>query len=143
MYHVLLPVDSNEDRATRAAEFVASLPDAADGARVTVLHVEQPVDVPDAEMGALAGSQEWSEGDDVPASVDAATAVLEEAGIRADVRRERADPSRAIVEVATEAGADQIVVHGQKQTPVGKVLFGSVTQSVLLDADVPVTVIPA
>jgi len=49
----------------------------------------------------------------------------------------------AILETAEEIGAERIVMAGHRRTPVGKVLFGSVTQSVLLHSDVPVTVIAA
>lgn len=44
-----------------------------------------------------------------------------------------------IVRYAREHDAEYIVVGGRKRSPVGKVLFGSVTQSVLLSA--PCTVV--
>jgi nucleotide-binding universal stress UspA family protein len=66
--------------------------------------------------------------------------LLEAAGITVETRREHADPEEAIVALAREVDADQIVMAGRKRTPVGKAVFGSVTQSVLLKADLPVTV---
>jgi nucleotide-binding universal stress UspA family protein len=47
-------------------------------------------------------------------------------------------PERRIVEYAREQDAGFVVASGRDQSPVGKVLFGSVTQSILLNADRPV-----
>ncbi|RKD95322.1 universal stress protein [Halopiger aswanensis] len=43
-----------------------------------------------------------------------------------------------ILEYAEKVDARYIVVGGRSRSPVGKALFGSVTQSVLLDASCPV-----
>lgn len=43
-----------------------------------------------------------------------------------------------IIEYAGEQGASFIVTSGRKRSPVGKVLFGSVPQSLILNADCPV-----
>lgn len=40
-----------------------------------------------------------------------------------------------------EVDARYLVVGGRKRTPIGKALFGSVTQSVLLSVDVPVVTV--
>ena len=50
-------------------------------------------------------------------------------------------PAREIVHYAAAVDADFVVVGGRKRSPVGKVLFGSVTQSVLLGADRPVVTV--
>ncbi len=52
------------------------------------------------------------------------------------------DPTEAILDMAEGLEARYIVMGGKKRSPTGKALFGSVTQSVLLNAGVPtVTVI--
>lgn len=51
------------------------------------------------------------------------------------------DPATEILEKATQLDARYVVIGGRKRTPVGKALFGSVTQSVLLNADRPVTTV--
>lgn len=53
------------------------------------------------------------------------------------------DVSESILRSADRHGASYIVVGGRKRTPVGKALFGSTTQSVLLHADVPVLTVMA
>ncbi|MFC6765004.1 universal stress protein [Natrinema soli] len=45
-----------------------------------------------------------------------------------------------MVDVAHELDVDMIALGGRKQTPVGKALFGSVAQAVLLNAARPVFV---
>ncbi|WP_049891171.1 universal stress protein [Natrinema versiforme] len=46
-----------------------------------------------------------------------------------------------ILNYATEVDSRYIVLGGRKRSPVGKALFGSVTQSILLDADRPVVAV--
>lgn len=68
-----------------------------------------------------------------------ATEAVEEAGTEADeVVGLVGKPSQRVLEYATDVDASYIVVGGRKRSSVGKVLFGSVTQSILLNADCPV-----
>ncbi|AHG01665.1 universal stress protein UspA (plasmid) [Halostagnicola larsenii XH-48] len=53
------------------------------------------------------------------------------------------DPAEEILARAEEVDARYIVIGGRSRSPVGKALFGSVTQSVLLDADCPVVTVMA
>lgn len=46
-----------------------------------------------------------------------------------------------VLDEAARTDARFVVVGGRKRTPVGKALFGSVTQSVLLNADQPVVTV--
>ena len=50
------------------------------------------------------------------------------------------DPDTEIIEYANRHDARYIVVTGKKRSPVGKALFGSVAQAILLKADRPVIV---
>ena len=47
-----------------------------------------------------------------------------------------------IAAVADEIDAARIVVGGRRRTPAGKVLFGSTSQEVMIDAPCPVTFVP-
>lgn len=51
------------------------------------------------------------------------------------------NPAEEILDYATEVDARYLVIGGRKRSPVGKALFGSVTQSVLLEADRPVVAV--
>jgi len=50
-------------------------------------------------------------------------------------------PSQRVLEYAENVGASYLVIGGRKRSSVGKVLFGSVTQSILLNAGCPVLTI--
>jgi len=51
------------------------------------------------------------------------------------------DITEEVLYVASEEDPGYLVVGGRKRTPVGKALFGSVTQSLLLEADRPVVTV--
>lgn len=51
------------------------------------------------------------------------------------------DAADEIVRYSSEHDARYVVIGGRKRSPVGKAIFGSVTQSVLLNADRPVVTV--
>lgn len=50
------------------------------------------------------------------------------------------EPGDEILGLADEVDARYIVIGGRKRTPAGKVLFGSITQRIILDTDRPVVI---
>lgn len=68
-------------------------------------------------------------------------ALLEEAGLDADVRRVEGDPGSRIVEIAEEEGFDQIALGGGETSPMGKINLGSIAQFVLLNSHVTVKLV--
>lgn len=138
--HILLAIDADETRARRATETVTDIPHAADEVTVTILNVQEEIDITTGDGGSVS-SEDWYSEDEFPSSVDTAQQFLEESGIEVQKRREHGDPPVVIMEVADEIDADRIIMCARKRTPVGKVVFGSVTQSVLLNAETPVTIV--
>lgn len=126
MYTVLLAVDEDEARATEQAHAVADIP-GRDDLSVVVFH-----DFTDNPTGASAPQV---------GSVRRVLEFFEDEGIDTSVAEASGTPSQTILEAASEADADVICVAGRKRTPTGKVLFGSVTQAVILNADRPVLVV--
>lgn len=140
MHTALLPIDESETRAKRAAETVIALPGDPEEKRVVLLNVSEETKQPWLrEFEAQRG--EGVEEPALPDSTSAAYELLEAEGIETETRLERGDVAAEIVAVAAEIDADSIVMSGRQKSPTGKVLFGSVTQSVLLDAERPVTVL--
>lgn len=57
------------------------------------------------------------------------------------VRGRVGDPTEEVLAEAERTDARYLVIGGRKRTPVGKAVFGSTTQSILLDADRPVVTV--
>lgn len=53
------------------------------------------------------------------------------------------DPVRDVLDIADEIEADLIVIGIRKRTPVGKLVLGSNSQSILLEANIPVLAVKA
>lgn len=128
MSHIVLAVDDDEERARLSAEAVASLGWDTDSLEVTVLHVFS--DNPEGAAVSQVGSAK------------AAHNALEDAGIGVDLAERSGDAAAQIVRFAESEGVDAIAIAGRGRTPAGKAVFGSVSQSVMLDSDIPVIFVP-
>jgi nucleotide-binding universal stress UspA family protein len=133
MYTVLVPVKT-EDSARKQATFVTEIPEAGESVEAVLTHgfEGEETDAPQAMQ--------------TPGRIDAVLAareVLEEAGVDTQVREIRTPVAQGICDLAEELSVDQIVISGHRVNPVGKAVFGSVAQDVLIDADCPVTLIGA
>ncbi|MDY7083453.1 MAG: universal stress protein [Halobacteria archaeon] len=130
MYKILVPLDDDEERAKHQIEAVKSLPGTGE-IEVSLLYVftkkeqDAPAKMKTAErVGTVKHSEEN----------------LEEAGIEYRVLEDSGNPAEEILRELERDDYDSVVMGGRKLSPAGKVLFGSVTQAVLLESDVPVTV---
>ncbi|WP_306052269.1 universal stress protein [Natronococcus wangiae] len=149
MYRILLPVDENEARGRAQVEAILEQP-GADDVFVDVVHVHEGMSGPDAEWAAGGFSDEYAEQMDesvrnraeLPAAVEVVTERLESSDVEYEVHESVGEPAETILAAASERDSDAIVIGIQKRSPVGKVLFGSVAQAVVLDSDRPVTVVP-
>lgn len=126
MYEILLPVDLDEPRALSQAETVSGLPHAAEEIDVTILHVftdnEEGTSV--QQVAAARAARDW----------------LEDAGVQVSLAEQSGDPVAEILDFADETDVDLVCLAGRKRTPAGKVLSGSVTQSVILGTEKPALV---
>ena len=126
MTDVLLAVDDDEARARAQAADVATLD--WDVVEATVLHVFTD-NVEGASISQFGPAREARE-------------VLEDAGIEVTLAEDSGDPGQRVVEHTRKSGADLISVAGRKRSPAGKAVFGSVSQSVMLNAEVPTLYCP-
>ena len=145
MYQIVIPVDEDETRAKNAAEFVTELTDESgldvDPERITVSVVNVFKEFKAIDEGGNVKSKDLYDEDALPESMVTVRDVLVAAGVSVDLERRHGDPADEIVEYADSVDADTIIVPGRKRSPVGKAVFGSVTQDVILDSDRPVTIV--
>lgn len=144
MYRVLVAVDDDRQLAEELIDAVERLGEAVDGLSVTLLHVVRDVEVP-ASVSIHQPTENYEEQleevQEVPVAVTEAADRLGAAPFESDVRIETGDPATEIIERAESGEFDAVYIGGRKSSPVGKVLFGSVVQAVLLNTAIPVTVV--
>ncbi len=147
MYKILCPVDTSETRARAQVEAILGFPGESDALVVDVVYVREDSRGTDSEWAAGGFADEYAEAIDemaersLPAAVDRVTDELDAAGIEHTVHEARGDPARTILAFAADRDCDMIVIGARRRSPVGKVLFGSVAQGVILDGPCPVTVV--
>lgn len=131
MYRVLIPLDDTMERAQRQAAYVTGLPDAAESVQAIVAHAMTPEErsVPEAMQRV-----------DRVKTVRRVIETLDEAGIDHESHELSSPPDEGILALADSTDVDEIVMGGRKRSPAEKVILGSVTQSVILNASVPVVV---
>lgn len=134
MYRVLMAVDADEDRARSQANYVTSLPEASSDVEVVILYVfhDEGETLPD-ELKPFKSA-------DRIGSVRRARDHFEEHGVEYTILDESGDTVSDILAEADRFDVDAIVLGGRKRSPAGKAIFGSVTQSVILESDRPVVV---
>jgi nucleotide-binding universal stress UspA family protein len=126
MYEIVVGVDENEDRAQAIGRELLNLPGEPEELHATLVHAfeDNPSGASVAQVGAVKHLK----------------ATLEEAGVTVELEEAGAEPAETIMTFAREEDADLIAVAGRKRTPTGKVLFGSVTQAIILGTNKPVLV---
>lgn len=127
MYRILVGIARDEERARAQAEFVESLPAAAAEVEAVLMHI----------------FQDNPEGAGVPQieAVRLVADLLEEAGIEYELYESSGEPAPEVVKAAEERDVDMICLSGRQRSPTGKVVFGSVTQDVILSTTRPVVTV--
>jgi nucleotide-binding universal stress UspA family protein len=128
---ILVPLDGSVF-ADRALPFAVSMA-RANQARLSLLHAMPAVPTL---------MQPWSELD-VAAKLEGMAAQLRERGLQATARTTHGDAANAILDAATDAHADLIVMATHGRGGIGRWLFGSVADQVLSRTTIPVMMIPA
>jgi nucleotide-binding universal stress UspA family protein len=141
---VLLPVRNNARWARNVAEVVAEFED--DGTETVILHVFDDDEVVSTRANLDDGDA--LSVDDLAArksGVGAAAEVLTDGGLDPTPRGVREDDrtADAILDATESADADRVYLYARKRSPAGKAVFGSTVQRVVLNARVPVTVVPS
>ena len=103
------------------------------GTELAVVHVVDSID-PDREEAYRLG-----------VSDDIERAVGPDPGVpwRLHLATAGSDLAGALLELVDTLGADLLVIGARRRSPVGKALLGSVAQTVILEANLPVLVVKA
>lgn len=119
---VLLGIGGSDDSYRALEEAVTRAGEAGDDLTVAVL--ENPESSPTVE--------------EVRRRVEE---LLDDVGLRAEVRTLPGHPGSQLLEVAESEGFDRIVLGGGQTSPLGKVQLGGIAEFVLLNARTTVTLI--
>ncbi|WP_458207610.1 universal stress protein [Haladaptatus sp. NG-SE-30] len=128
MTHIVAGTDS-EETSERICEYLQSRLDRDDVVSVlNSLHGGNDEEAVEEGQRALGVFEDW---------------LSEEFDIEMEQNTDATDPAHDLLTLADELEADEIVIGlSQKRSPAKKVLFGSITQSVLLQTKRPVVGVP-
>lgn len=136
--NVLVPTDGSEQAAK-------AIPHALDLARTYGATVHALCVVNRAATHQLSPTRAETTMEAMVEEAERATTEIEdemdEAGVECVPVVVEGAPDETILDYVEGNEIDIVVIGGRKRSPAGKLLFGSVTQSVVLHAGVPVTVV--
>lgn len=139
---VLVPVRNHAQWARAVADVVTDVEDA--DTEAVVLHVFDDDEVASTRSNLDDGSLGMDDLASRKTGVSAAIDVLSDAGFdaRPNGVHEDGRTADAILDVVDSADADRVYLYGRNRSPAGKAVFGSTPQRVILNSDVPVTIVP-
>jgi nucleotide-binding universal stress UspA family protein len=143
MMKILLAVDGSENSG-RAVKYIASLPAQGQTITVDVLNVQEPISFSELIARAPGVDQEQLRTAHETAGrriVDAALAMLKDAGIKRMGHVRTGAPAAEIARFSTEAHANQIVLGMRGNGGIETLVLGSVATKVIHLAQQPVTLI--
>lgn len=138
--HVLVPLDGSDCSRHALKHTLETFPDAT----ITTIHVIDPLDsVYATEAGGLPVAEEWYDNAQERASEihGDAQELADEYGTNVDTVTEVGKPARTILEYADNNELDQIVMGSHGRKGLERIVLGSVAESVVRRATVPVTVV--
>ncbi len=140
--HILVPVDGST-QSEKAFEYVL---DEIPEAKITLLHVMNPVSIIGDDdddyfdvksyQNQVKRRREWAE-----AMLEDYRSTATERGIEIEILLTTGKPANQILETVETTDIDQIVMGSRGQSGIGRVLFGSVAETVTRRATVPVTIV--
>lgn len=140
--HVLVPVDGSS-QAKKAFDYVLEeIPDP----QITLLHVINPVSAiayADDEYFDIEAyrKEERRRRDSAEEMFDEYRDRAAERGLEVETEITRGKPAGRILETVENRGVDHVVMGSHGRSGVGRVLFGSVAETVTRRSPVPVTVV--
>ena len=136
--HVLVPVEGSPQSADAVALAASEWPDA----RLTLLHVIDPVEGGYSLDTVREGAEEWHKEQKLAAK-DLLADLAGDVGNDVSTRIETGRPARAILDVVEEGDVDHVVMGSHGRRGVSRILLGSVAEDVLRESPVPVTIVRA
>ncbi|UWG48422.1 Nucleotide-binding protein, UspA family [Halanaeroarchaeum sp. HSR-CO] len=131
MYRLLVPLDNSMERANKQAAYVSALPCANESVEAVLAH-----SLTDEERSVPEDMQRADRVETVRRTME----MLADAGIDVDTVDLSPPPAEGILALAASEEFDEIVMGGRKRSPTEKAILGSVSQTVVLNAEIPVTV---
>lgn len=147
MDRALVVVDASEsskDLLRRAGAIAAAM-----GAELTLLHVTSEEDF-EADRKAMAeiGTEEYgqyhveqAESGARQFALDIAGEVLADTDVEYEALGTVGDTAETVLSTVEDRHADHVFIAGRKRSPTGKAIFGDAAQRVILNANVPVTIV--
>lgn len=146
MSTVLLPANHHSQWISAVADAVLETEaDAQTGLTTVVAHVFDTAEVESTNENLdISGRAKLDELASRKTGVSTAVDRLDDAGVTTEARGFQYDgePADAIIDAADEIDADRVYMYSRKRSPAGKAVFGSTLQQVVLNAAIPVVVVP-